>query len=355
MQRLHYRPHGAGPALAMFVLAWLLVALLAVGAFVLGRWGYLGYLDSLWLYVLIGGIGLAAPVGWVARGPADAMWWSAQVIIVSMAALIAERVWGPGCLGGNANCMSFGAQGEWGTWGVSLAMGAGFALLVSISGLVSSWIQDRRPLGSGSTRTRSMLTSMLLATILVGVPVAFTGLLLESVTRSGPAAAKLAVAEVELDCFGFTEPIPDLAVRPHPRPTTSGSFLYLVGIDGDDRRQPDESRYTAADRRGGPTPYEAVVRVTRSLRIPSIQCRFIHPSVEQVTDTQLTLDAGLARQEFPDSEALQAPVAIIPVPGPPGDERPDDLDERPVPGSEDEDDSTDGEDTGDTGAEAEDE
>lgn len=321
---IRYRPYGFMGAVAMYALGWFFVGATLAFGLVFGQWGYLGYLDSAWLYIALGGVVASPAVGFVARSQRDVTIWGVQAIGVALAALVYERLWGPTC-GPDGVCAALGAQGEWRAIGVAIVMAIAFALMMSIGGLIQGWVSDRRPAGSGRTRYVSAVFAMIGAFALIGAPVLAAAMVLDTTTRTGPSAADLAESEVGIECFDFTEQLPDFVLRPHPQPHNPQSLVFLVGIDGDKRKNVEGKRISSGERNAGPTPYEAVVLIAPDGAVMQVICSFIHPSKEQVEPTDVAINATAAGQFYPESDVLQPAVDIVPVQEPvlPGDAKPE--------------------------------
>lgn len=279
------RPAGVGGVLLMLVIAWLAVALIALGALWLDRWNQLSYPDSLWLMVVIGVVSVSFAVGRVSRTERDADAWGAQALLVPSALLLVEILTGPSCPSGG-NCAAIGARGEIGLFGSVLLI----VLAAVTSWGVARWQQraaaEQRP---QHVRVRAIPTTIRMIALIVfpGALLAIGFVGLDMWLRSTPSLVASAQREVERECYGLLE-APQLAVRATAQGYNPTWTTFAV-------RRANESRPGIA-KKPLPTdwaglddvyPYEATVSFNENQDVVAISCRRIGPGTGNATADDL--------------------------------------------------------------------
>jgi hypothetical protein len=289
------RPGGPLGAIALYVVAWLGVALLMLLAQGWDRWWLLSYPDSAWLFASFGVVSVAPAVGRVSRTVRDADSWGAQALLVPAALLAVEAIAGPGCPTGG-NCAAIGARGGLGlVWSFVLVV-----VLAAAAWALARWQQraaaDGRP-ARGRVRWSATLVTLLVLFALPGAVIgaAFVGL--DWWVRDTPALVRTAAQEAERSCYGL-EDAPELAVRAAPNGYSPTWTTFAV-------RRADESR-PGIGKKGLPSnwatldyvhPYEATVSFSGSGELVSVSCRRLGPGTGNATADDLT-------QGEPDSNPL---------------------------------------------------
>ncbi|MBC7644808.1 MAG: hypothetical protein H7123_06760 [Thermoleophilia bacterium] len=298
--------------LTMYLGAWLLVGLIVVGAEFLQRWNTMGYPDSLWLYIAIGGVAVAPVVGRVALTARDTLAWAIQIGFVALGALIAEAASGPTCTPGN--CDAIGARGTYGPFGAVILVMAAVALTWWFGRLMFDRISLSRPRG-GRVRVSAMYSSMLVLGIVIGLPLAGTLLALGLWARPAPSLASKVKTDVANFCFDITEPRYQLDVRAYPGSEATFWKTFLVRRSAEHRPTFNAAGKAAKLPSNWTTapiqPYEALVTYQTESKTTDVQCRLISPSAGNAT----TQDANPADSVVNDPTApgtLTSPYAVPP-------------------------------------------
>ncbi len=220
------RSETPGGVASLFFCGWLLVGLVAVGGYLLGAWNSFSYPDSLWFYVVLGTVSAMPAIAQTAAKLGDLRLWAQQGAIVAALLLLSELLWGPKCPAG-ADCGVVGARGALTLPGSVLFIAA----ITALSYVVGRWwferVEAARPnRAQGSTGT--MISGMLWATILVGLPVAVVAVSTDLLVRKEPAQAKAAKRAVIEYCYEFGAKEPSLSVRPSPEARSTDWSTYLV-------------------------------------------------------------------------------------------------------------------------------
>lgn len=305
------RPDSIRGLLGLAAGGWLVVAVVLVLGLLLKRWLTYGYLETLWLYIMLGTVAAAPAVGYIARSRRDVSWWVAQATVVAVGVLVLEKIVSPRC-GAGVDCDTFGAAGWLEPVGVAFVIVVAAALAKLAGDRVQQFSAGRRP-SSGRPSARSMAGAMLLVGVLIGIPIgaALTGI--DMLVRKEPQRAFQAQTAVEELCFSDFETEPDLDVRPHPEPRAGFWSNYLVRSSTDKR--PDVGGKRLDDRwnqRIEPHPYEAAVSYGDDGEMRSLECRKVTPSSGNADKTDVQqADVG-KETPFPTRELLQAPESAAP-------------------------------------------
>ena len=297
---------------SMFAGAWVLVALIIAAAHWLQAWDIMGYPDTLWLYVAVGGVAVAPVVGRVALRAGDTLAWAVQIGLIALGALIAEAATGPTCTPGN--CDTIGARGSYGLFGSVILILAAIAITWWLGRLVYDRVSLSRP-RAGRVRYAAMYVSMLVLGVTIALPVAGTLLALDLWARSAPSIASKAKADVAQYCFDITEPRYQLDVRPYPGSEATFWKSFLVR-----RASENRATFTAAGKStelpsnwvtAPIQPYEALVTYQTETNTTDVQCRLISPTAGKAT-TQDANPADAVVKDPTNPGTLTSPYAVPP-------------------------------------------
>lgn len=319
--RQRIRPEGSRGALVLAFGGWIVVLATAMLGLVLHRWNLYSSIDGLWLYVAIGTLAAAVPVGYIARTTQDVTFWVAQGGLVSLALYVAEVVLGPACAPG-AHC---GFLSTYDVTGLLSAMLTFAALLVAslwIGGRTFRVVRERRSTG-GRTSAITALVSLMLVGLFVGMPLAAILIGIDVAARRAPGLAQQAKVAAS-DCFALDEPSFAVSVRPDPTARSSAWTTFLVHRTHEDRKLTDGKRATSATFAGdAPTnPYEAVAIYNHTPETGEpgfvVDCRRISPSAGSATkhDTEPLDQATLEANPIKPQPLLQPPTATTPTTAP---------------------------------------
>lgn len=280
------RPNGPVGLLVMFVVAWILVALVAALGYPMERWNTVGRLDSLWLYVLIGSVAASPAVGYVARGRGDVVAWLAQASLAAAALVAVERLQRPRCTG--SSCQHVGASGQLEWWGTALT----FVLLLLAGLFIGRLLLDRalprRAEPSRATVGRSAAT-MLFAFLLVGLPVALVLVGVDMLVRKHPQRVLAAQYDVFETCLPL-EAAPTLYTRPDPQQRSSVWTSYVVGRENEKRDKVGGQPLSKAVKGAQPSPYEALVSLGPDGRVTAVHCRYVASDSGKAPQEALTTE-----------------------------------------------------------------
>ncbi|MCW2973164.1 MAG: hypothetical protein JWN72_1437 [Thermoleophilia bacterium] len=282
------RPAGFLGFTLVLVVAYLGVAGVAFLGRLFDRWDILSYPDSLWLYAAIGMVAVAAGVGRVARGSADADSWGAQALLVPLGMLVAEQLLGPACAP-NGDCAAVGARGSFGiVWSIVIVV-----VLAAITWGIArrSYVaaRDRRP-HQGRVTYGIATLAMVSTILLLGVPIAAILGGLDIALRKQPKFVADAAKDVEKLCFSF-DADPKLSVRASPDGVDPTWATYAVRNTNE--RRPGvggtklPSNWATLD---DVHPYEADISYTKD-GFASVSCRKVDPASGNATKADLADNA----------------------------------------------------------------